>query len=235
VLRLANGLAISGDVLIGADGVASVIRRQLHPDEAPPRPSGYFALRGASPAVHLLDGRHFILYFGSGIEVGVVQASETMVYWYVSLLASDVRRGSLEVPAVLQRFTGGFDPQFQAIAGAAIDMRLDELFVRDPLPTWGAGPVTLLGDAAHPMLPHTGQGAAQTLEDAVALGRALAAPGNRLAALRQYERLRAAGAGQVVRMGPRIARVTTTRNPVIGGLRNGAIRFTPRALMLKAL
>jgi 2-polyprenyl-6-methoxyphenol hydroxylase-like FAD-dependent oxidoreductase len=235
VLRLANGLAISGDVLVGADGVASVIRRQLHPDEAPPRPSGYFALRGASPAVHLLDGRHFILYFGSGIEVGVVQASETMVYWYVSLLASDVRRGSLEVPAVLQRFTGGFDPQFRAIAGAAIDMRLDELFVRDPLPTWGAGPVTLLGDAAHPMLPHTGQGAAQTLEDAVALGRALAAPGNRLAALRQYERLRAAGAGQVVRMGPRIARVTTTRNPVIGGLRNGAIRFTPRALMLKAL
>ena len=49
------------------------------------------------------------------------------------------------------------------------------------------------------------------------------------------ERLRAAGAGQVVRMGPRIARITTTRNPVIGGLRNGAIRLTPRALLLKAL
>ncbi len=235
VLRLANGTSIDGDILIGADGVASVIRTQLHPDEAPPRPSGYFALRGASPAVHLLEGRQFLVYFGAGIEVGVVQASETMVYWYVSLLAADVQRGPLEADAVLHRFTAAFDPQFKAIAAAAIDMRLDELFVRDPLRTWGAGPVTLLGDAAHPMLPHTGQGAAQALEDAVLLGRVLGAPGNRLAALRQYERVRAAGTGQVVRMGPRIARVTTTRNPVIGGLRNGAIRFIPRALLLKAL
>ena len=52
-------------------------------------------------------------------------------------------------------------------------MRLDELLAREPLDRWGAGPVTLLGDAAHPMLPHTGQGAAQALEDAVALGRVL--------------------------------------------------------------
>jgi 2-polyprenyl-6-methoxyphenol hydroxylase-like FAD-dependent oxidoreductase len=114
-------------------------------------------------------------------------------------------------------------------------MRVDELFVRDPLATWGAGPVTLLGDAAHPMLPHTGQGAAQALEDAVALGRALALPGNRLAALRQYERRRMAASRKVVLSGPRIARITTTRNPVVGWVRDTAIRLTPPPALLVKL
>ena len=234
VVRLANGDVARGDVLVGADGVASVVRRQLHPNEAPPAPSGYFALRGASRAVPLLDGRQFIAYFGRGIEVGVVQASETMVYWYVSLLADEVKRGPVDAAAVLERFTSGFDRQFQAIARAAVDMRLDELFVRDPLLKWGAGPVTLLGDAAHPMLPHTGQGAAQALEDAVALGQALAGPANQIVALREYERRRASAAARVVRLGPRLARLTTTRNPIIGWGRSAAIRFVPQRMLRAA-
>jgi 2-polyprenyl-6-methoxyphenol hydroxylase-like FAD-dependent oxidoreductase len=234
ILHLADGSIARGDVLIGADGVASIIRRQLHPHEAPPRPSGYFALRGASPAVSLMEGRQFIAYFGSGIEVGVVQASETMVYWYISLLADEVKCGSLDVGSVFQRFTSAFDRRFLAIARTAVDMRLDELFVREPLSRWGAGLVTLLGDAAHPMLPHTGQGAAQALEDAVTLGRTLATSGNRMSALREYERRRAGAAAQVVRMGPRIARLTTTRNPVIGWMRTGVIRFVPQRMLRNA-
>ena len=67
----------------------------------------------------------------------------------------------------------------------------------------GCGPVTLLGDAAHPVLPQTGQGAAQALEDAVALGEALAGPSPGSAALREYERVRAAG---------------TAVMPVVGGV-----------------
>jgi 2-polyprenyl-6-methoxyphenol hydroxylase-like FAD-dependent oxidoreductase len=279
VLRLADGGTASGDILIGADGVASAIRKQLHPDEPPPRPSGYFALRGASPAVHLLGGTQFMAYFGTGVEVGVVQASDTMVYWYVSLLADDVRRGPLDPQSVLRRLTGSFDTQgpvsrnglapflpvsrnglapflpvsrnglapflpvsrnglapfLQAISGAATDLRLDELFERKPLARWGAGRVTLLGDAAHPMLPHTGQGAAQALEDAVALGGALAAPGNFVSALRQYERVRSRESRRIVMMGPRIARVTTTRHRPIAWLRNGIIRLVPTALLLRVV
>ena len=230
-LRMANGTTARGDILIGADGVASVIRKRLHPDEPPPQPSGYFALRGATPAVHLLGGTPFIAYFGRGIEAAVVQAGAAMIYWYVSLLADDIRKGGLEPDDVLRRFTADFDPQFRAISGAATEMRLDELFSREPLPKWGAGRVTLLGDAAHPMLPHTGQGAAQALEDAVVLGRTLAVPGNFVSELRQYERIRAPRAHSVVRSGPRIARITTTRNPVIAGVRNSVIRLVPRGLL----
>ena len=231
VLRLANGTTAAGDILIGADGVDSAIRKQLHPDEPPPQPSGYFALRGATPAVDLLGGAQFIAYLGPGIEAAVVQAGAAMIYWYVSLLADEVRSSALEPDAVLRRFTAGFDAQFRAITAAATDMRLDELFRREPLARWGSGRVTLLGDAAHPMLPHTGQGAAQALEDAVALGRTLAVPGNFISELREYERIRAPRAHSVVRSGPRIARITTTRSPVIAGVRNSVIRMVPRSVL----
>lgn len=234
-LRLADGRRIGGDVLIGADGVASVVRRQLHPGEPPPQPSGYFALRGISPAVALLDGRQFIAYLGRGVEIGVVQASEAMVYWYMSLLADDVRRGPIEVADVLRRVTAGFDPLFTALTAAATDMRLDELFAREPLTRWGHGRVTLLGDAAHPMLPHTGQGAAQSLADAVALGRALAADDSPVDAVRRYEAERVGAARQVVRSGPRIARLTTTRNPIVGALRTAMLRLTPMPILRRAL
>jgi salicylate hydroxylase len=129
----------------------------------------------------------------------------------------------------------GLAPFLHALSGAATDLRLDELFERKPLARWGSGRVTLLGDAAHPMLPHTGQGAAQALEDAVALGGALAAPGNFVSALRQYERVRSRESRRVVMMGPRIARVTTTRHRPIAWLRNGIIRLVPTALLLRAV
>jgi 2-polyprenyl-6-methoxyphenol hydroxylase-like FAD-dependent oxidoreductase len=236
-LTLVNGTTAAGDILVGADGVGSVIRAQLHPSEPPPQPSGYFAVRGASPAVDRLDGLQALWYFGRGLESGVVQAGPRAIYWFVSLLADDVRSGPVDVHSVMRRCTAGFDRQFHEITGAtpASDVRLDELLVREPLETWGAGPVTLLGDAAHPMLPYTGQGAAQALEDAVALGRVLRnGGGDHLAALRRYEQVRSRLAHRVVRLGPRIARVTTTKNPVVGFLRNAAIRLVPQFALVKA-
>src|SRR5260370_18103989 len=84
---------------------------------------------------------------------------------------------------VVEGATAALDERFQAVARATEheDLRFDELSDRDPIADWGTGPVTLLGDAAHPMLPYTAQGAAQ-----VALGLALA-QGNPVAALRKYE------------------------------------------------
>lgn len=121
------------------------------------------------------------------------------------------------------------------IAGATPpeDMRLDELFARKPLDTWGAGPVTLLGDAAHPVLPHTGQGAAQALEDAVALGRVMQRGGDHMAALRRYEHVRGRHTRRVINMGPRIAAVTTTKSPVIAWLRDTTIRIVPEMALVK--
>ena len=234
-IELENGATATGDILAGADGVGSVIRALLHPEETPPQPSGYFALRGQSPAVDRLGGLHAIWYFGPGMESGVIQASPHAIYWFVSLVAEDVKAGPLDAASVMRRCTAGVDAQFHAITGATPpeDMRLDELFARAPLERWGAGPVTLLGDAAHPVLPHTGQGAAQALEDAVALGRVLKTGGDHLAALRRYEQVRARHTRRVVNMGPRMAAVTTTKNPVMGFFRDMTIRLVPEMALVK--
>jgi 2-polyprenyl-6-methoxyphenol hydroxylase-like FAD-dependent oxidoreductase len=235
-LDLADRAIASGDILVGADGVGSTVRAQLHPGEPPATPSGYFAVRGLSPAVERLDGLQALWYFGRGVESGVIQASPSAIYWFVSLLADEVRSGPLDVDSVMRRCTAGFDAQFHAITRATspANLRLDELLVREPLEQWGAGPVTLLGDAAHPVLPHTGQGAAQALEDAVGLGHAMKYGSDYVAALRQYEGVRSRHTRRVVKMGPRIAQITTTKNPVVGFLRNTAIRFVPEIALVKA-
>jgi 2-polyprenyl-6-methoxyphenol hydroxylase-like FAD-dependent oxidoreductase len=81
------------------------------------------------------------------------------------------------------------------------------------------------------MLPHTGQGAAQALEDAVALGLALASAAVE-PALRRYERVRSERTRRLVAMGPRIARITTTRNPLVKLLRGAAVRWLPEAVLV---
>ncbi len=106
------------------------------------------------------------------------------------------------------------------------------LFDRDPIDDWGRGPVTLLEDAAHPMLPHAGQGAAQALEDAVALGLVLTPEGDIPAALRRYERVRSARSRSFVLLSRRISRVTTTHSPVVRWVRDTAIRLIPDRLVV---
>lgn len=235
-LKLRDGRGEEGSIVIGADGVGSAIRKRLHPEEPAPVPSGFVALRGVAKGVagHLEDLAG-VGYLGDGVEAAAARASEDAVYWYLSLLADDVNRGSLEPRAVLERVTAGFEPRFRAITSATepADMRLDELFQRRPLPTWGAGRITLLGDAAHPVLPHTGQGAAQALEDAVALGTALRDVTDVERALRSYEQLRSSRTRRIIAMGPRIARMTTTHSPFRKLLRTALIRYVPEPILVK--
>jgi 2-polyprenyl-6-methoxyphenol hydroxylase-like FAD-dependent oxidoreductase len=209
----------------------------LHPAEPPPRPSGYLALRGASPAIDRLQGVNATWYFGRGVESAVVQAGPDSVYWFVSLLADEERGLPLDPQSLLGRWAPRLDDHFRSVAGATPPdlLRVDELLERDALTGWGAGPVTLLGDAAHPMLPFTGQGAAQALEDAAGLGRALRGATNPVAALRRYEQVRSTRTKPIVVSGPRIGRMTTTKNPVAALVRNAILRSVPAAVIVKVL
>jgi 2-polyprenyl-6-methoxyphenol hydroxylase-like FAD-dependent oxidoreductase len=234
VAKLADGSHAAGDVLIGADGVGSIIRKQLRPDEPPPRPSGHWAIRGvAYDANDALGDLGAVMYFGDGLESATVRASRNGIYWYISLLAGDLPSDTRDPHTVARRLTTGFEARYHTITGAtaAADIRLDELFDRDPIEDWGSGPVTLLGDAAHPMLPHTGQGAAQALEDAVALGLVLSETREIPEALRRYERIRSRRSGAILKQGRRIAAVTTTHNRIVHSLRDAAVRFVPIVLL----
>jgi 2-polyprenyl-6-methoxyphenol hydroxylase-like FAD-dependent oxidoreductase len=234
-LSLTNGSVDTGAVLIGADGVNSSIRKQLHPSEAPPRPSGFSAIRGVAYRVsNYLGQLSAISYLDDGIEAAAARASSDAVYWYVSLLSREVG-GTSDPAEIVGRWCPSFDSPFRAIVAATTpeDLRFDNLMQRSPLPLWGNGRVTLLGDAAHPVLPHTGQGAAQALEDAVALGLVLAPSGRIEQALRRYEQVRMHRTRRFVKLGPRIARVTTTHNPVMLFARAAAIRLLPSWMLIK--
>jgi 2-polyprenyl-6-methoxyphenol hydroxylase-like FAD-dependent oxidoreductase len=236
VLRLTDGRTVIGDVLVGADGVRSTMRRVLHPDEPPMRTSGLWAVRGVARNVeHHLQGLSGSQYFGAGTEGGIARASADATYWYLSVPANRVMV-SRDPQATALRCVADFDHRFRAIISATdpADMRLDELVDREPITDWGRGPLTLLGDAAHPMLPHAGQGAAQALEDAVALGHALSNAADVSAALRRYERVRAARTRDVVLLARRNARVGSVTSPLGRSLRDAAIRFMPAFIFTKA-
>ena len=180
-----------------------------------------------------------MLYLARGIEAATVKATTSAVYWYISLLAEDVAAANGGLTELVARTGAVLDDTFRAVTRAtrAEDMRLDDLCDREPLDLWGSGPVTLLGDAAHPMLPHTGQGAAQALEDAVALGLALRPGSDVTASLRRYERVRSARTAKIVRQGRLIPRVTTTKSPARrlashGGVADGSHRAVMRAFLL---
>jgi 2-polyprenyl-6-methoxyphenol hydroxylase-like FAD-dependent oxidoreductase len=236
-VTLTDGRVEHADVLIGADGVASVVRRRLFPHERLPRSSGHWAIRGvAYDAGDAFGGLKGVAYLGNGIESSQVQAGRNAIYWYVSILADELPADTRDPRTVLERLTSHFDERYHAVPRATKDedMRLDELFDRDPIYPWGTGPVTLLGDAAHPLLPHTGQGAAQALEDAVALGLVLTRPGSIPDALRRYEQVRSRRTGAIVKRGRRIASMTTTRSVAVRRLRDSAIRLIPNAVIVAA-
>jgi 2-polyprenyl-6-methoxyphenol hydroxylase-like FAD-dependent oxidoreductase len=217
-LQLAAGGIAKGDLLVGADGIGSVTRRTVHPSEPPPRSSGIVAVRGAvHGAAHHLGDLTGVYYLGPGVESFLVPL------------------GVRDPAAVLAHMAPQFDATFRAVTLATEEMRFDELVDRDALPFWGKGAVTLVGDAAHPLLPHTGQGAAQAIVDAVQLGRALREDTDVEPALRSYEQERQHKTAILLAQGRRVARVMRSTNPVASYFRELAARMLPLDMALKVI
>jgi 2-polyprenyl-6-methoxyphenol hydroxylase-like FAD-dependent oxidoreductase len=220
-----HGVAVDGDLIVGADGVGSVVRRQLHPSQG--RRTHLNGVRGVAYGVQRLLDSDFAVGFVPGADSGVIRGFGDATYWFIST--------TREIGSVnqLRSHIDPFGEPLKSVARATrdTDLRMDPLIDSDPLVSWGRGPITLLGDAAHPMLPHAGQGAAQALEDAVALGLALRGDGQIAPALRRYEASRVRRTSRIVRMARRMARVRTTHNAILVGCFNLAIRTIPSQVL----
>jgi salicylate hydroxylase len=195
-LTFANGARATADVVISADGIHSTLQ-QFVVAPSPPLFSGSVACRGLVSAASVAwptgamrnwlgAGKHFLVF--------PVRAGELINY--VGFVSTDERTkeswSAPGDPAALAREFAGWDPLVEAIIAQVKTTFRWGLYDREPLATWTRGRLTLLGDAAHPMLPHAGQGANQAIEDGVALATVLSRADRTSAprALLIYERLR---------------------------------------------
>lgn len=198
VLQFETGQEDEFDAVIGADGIHSRVRNAIV-EPTPPRFSGLAAYRGLVPiertpaanepprvTIWIGPKKHLVHYPVSG---------GTMLNYVAVVPARGLDAESWTQPGnvseAVSEFAGWHDDVVQVV-GAADDLRQWALYDREPISHWTDDRVTLLGDAAHPMLPFFAQGAAQAIEDSCALGACIAgvsAP-ELPAALQRYERVR---------------------------------------------
>ncbi|MFF0008153.1 FAD-dependent monooxygenase [Streptomyces tibetensis] len=222
-LRFAGGTVTRASALIGADGLHSLVRRRLAGPERPVY-SGNCALRGLVDAAALPDLDPALMYMFAGpvgrVLLYPVRGGRQFTYVVVAPAPEGLDESwtSTAGPADLDATLAGWAPQVRALVGTAREVRRWALYDRAPLERWSTARTTLLGDAAHPMLPHHGQGANQAIEDGVALAICLkeeaSGAAGIAAALRRYEATRRPHTTRV-QLGSRDGRPTTTqkRNP----------------------
>jgi salicylate hydroxylase/6-hydroxynicotinate 3-monooxygenase len=194
-LDFADGSSAEAELVVGADGVHSVVREILLGAEKP-RFSGRVAYRTTYPASLLGRGeiddaakwwgrdRHIVIYY--------VNPRRDELYFVTSTPEPDFDVESWSAKGdlgMLREAYKDFHPKVRAVLDACPDVHKWALFERDPLPRWSVERVTLLGDACHPMTPYMAQGAGTAIEDAAVLSRCLEGvdAGGVAAALRRYE------------------------------------------------
>lgn len=212
------------DVVVGADGLNSAVRR-LTIGEWPQRYSGVTCWRGlvANPG---FTGA--VEAWGGAARVGVVPLRDGQLYYFLVLTAPH-RAPTLAWPdgflAAFGHLGGGVERLFEAMKGAPpLHHDLDEL----DAPVWGRGRVLLLGDAAHSMTPNQGQGAAMAIEDAFVLSRELTAGLD--GALDRYRAARHRRVRTVQLDSRRFGQVAHWENVLARGLRDGLMRLMPASV-----
>jgi salicylate hydroxylase len=208
-ITLTDGTDSAHDVVVGADGIHSVVRGTLFgPDD--PQFTGLVSWRGVfarDRAPDLPDLDAFTKWWGPTTDRQIVTfplTHGTEIFVFATHHQDGWAEEGWTLPGDLDELRGhyaDFHPQARALLGALDSVTRSALHVRAPMPEWSRGRITLLGDAAHPMVPFMAQGACMAIEDAVVLTRALdgAAPAEVPAALRRYEGARIPRTAEVQR------------------------------------
>jgi 2-polyprenyl-6-methoxyphenol hydroxylase-like FAD-dependent oxidoreductase len=218
----AGGTRVEADGLIGADGIGSAVRSQLHGAHAPVY-RGYCIWRGIASGVGGRTRGTISETWGRGQRFGVLPMGRGRVCWYATRNAP---AGQPDGPEgrkleVARLFAGWHRPVQELIeATEPADILKNEARDRPALRRWGKGHVTLLGDAAHPITPNVGQGACMAIEDAACLAKALKQCGNLALSFSAYEDARRGRTAFVGRHSRRIGYLGQMENSLAVGVRD---------------
>lgn len=229
--HFANGETAKGSILVGADGINSIVRTHLWND-GKPRYSGQTCFR--SVVNFHLKSQTFREIQGAGKRIGIGQLSNDRVYWFAvinapqgKMIAFEKRRDFL-----LSEFDGWLYQVTKVIVATPSEKILqNDLVDRVPIKQWSKGRITLIGDAAHPTTPNLGQGACMAIEDAMVLARMLQKHKSHQEAFATYEKERLARTSRIVKMSWTVGRMAGWESLFAVKLRELMARATPAFLM----
>lgn len=224
-----NGEVLESDVLVGADGIRSIVRSGMLKD-GPPRYRGDTAWRAIveRPADVPEDEPGFETV-GGALRFGSTPLSGGRTQWF----AGDVRPpGEVDGPGVLEEllvlFGGWHEPIPQLLRATAGPIIRTDIHDRPPPRQLVAGRVALIGDAAHPMGPDLGQGACLAIEDADSLATAMRDTRDVSRTLADWEAARLPRVRKVVRRVAMIGALARTKNPVVEAVRDWSTSLAPQ-------
>ena len=218
--RFGDGSVATAELLAGCDGLRSATRRLAFPDAPEPEFTGLVGTGGfvEDCPVAPTDGA-MRMVFGRRGFFGCIKQGDGPAYWFNSFPEDDPARWEAPDPAALARHVRSLHAGDPAFVTAILDRvapidRCYPVYDIRSLPRWHTGRVVLVGDAAHAISPHAGQGASLALEDAVVLAACLRAEPVPAAAFARYERLRRARVEAVVRLARRNGSRKRAQGPI---------------------
>jgi len=223
------------DLVVGADGLRSTVRRLVWPDARPPRYVGYTAWRWVTPPRR--QSQEGGESWGRGTRFGFAPLPDHRVYCYATANAPEgLTCPGGEVAELHARFSDWHDPIPELVGAAETAQVLrHDLYELPDLGSFARGRVVLLGDAAHAMTPNLGQGACQALEDAATLGAILDEQPDVAGALANYDRLRRPRTQDIIKRSRQVGAIGQWSWLPAVALRDRLLPLVPESASLRML